>query len=61
VGHHAHANAFCDTSAHPDAPASCVTPAVCIPMARLGVRSGAGEIRERETKHEASGIGYDFH
>ena len=42
VGHHAHANAFCDTSAHPDAPASCVTPAVCIPMARLGVRSCAG-------------------
>ena len=56
MGHHAHANAFCDTSAHPDAPASCVTPAVCIPMARLGVRSGAGEIRERETKHEASGM-----
>jgi hypothetical protein len=61
VGHHAHANAFCDTSAHPDAPASCVTPAVCIPMARLGVRSGAGEIRERETFRTKRAVDYDFH
>jgi len=55
VGHHAHANAFCDTSAHPDASASFVTPAVCIPMAQLGVQSGA--VRSRvERDDETSGV-----